>query len=165
MVEWSDEELDKAIAYWQPRSPEKLSREDAREINNNLLAFGRCLLDMDRELRARGIDVLKMPPPKWRLEHGELKGPDRLLVRRYAATNGYTVEFTAVAAKKVAGLKTRWRVRVSRGSEVEGGDDWIVRTPEIEGVVEEVASRPESSPSRHSASSKQAHAEGSNTML
>ncbi len=62
-MEWTDQELDETIAHWQPRYPnEKLTREDAREINQNLLNFAKCILDIDRDMRAPAHERLDFLP-------------------------------------------------------------------------------------------------------
>lgn len=50
-IESSDDEqhLDKSLAYWQARSPEPLTREDAREIRDNLVRFFDLLDRLYRE--------------------------------------------------------------------------------------------------------------------
>jgi hypothetical protein len=40
--------LDETLAFWQPRTTRKLTREDAREINENLTGFFRVLMEWSR---------------------------------------------------------------------------------------------------------------------
>ena len=42
-----DELIDKTLIAWQPRTSRKLSREDAREITENVLGFFSLLLEWD----------------------------------------------------------------------------------------------------------------------
>lgn len=44
--------IDEAVAFWQKRSKRKLSREDGREIVENLTGFFRVLQEWDRAERA-----------------------------------------------------------------------------------------------------------------
>jgi hypothetical protein len=46
---WSDQFLDETIVFWEPRYGRKLTREDAREIAENLTGFFRVLLEWERE--------------------------------------------------------------------------------------------------------------------
>jgi hypothetical protein len=43
----SDNFLDETIAFWQPRMQRELSREDARQISENLSGFFQVLLEWD----------------------------------------------------------------------------------------------------------------------
>jgi hypothetical protein len=45
--------LDHTIEVFQPRTPRKLTREDAREITTNMVAFFRILMEWDQKDRAR----------------------------------------------------------------------------------------------------------------
>lgn len=66
----TDEFLDQTIRFWQPRYPNrKLTREDARQINENLAGFFGLLIKWDREdkhVKAGSIGVAapkQEPPP------------------------------------------------------------------------------------------------------
>jgi len=45
----SDKFLDETIKFWQPRMRRELSREDARQIAENLSGFFRVLLEWDAQ--------------------------------------------------------------------------------------------------------------------
>jgi hypothetical protein len=49
----TSEFLDETIAFWQPRAKRTLTREDAREIIENLTGFFRVLDEWDRAERKR----------------------------------------------------------------------------------------------------------------
>ena len=49
--------LDHTLAVFQPRTSRKLSREDAREIVENLTGFFRVLKDWDKKQKAGGDDA------------------------------------------------------------------------------------------------------------
>ena len=49
----SDEFLDKTIKMFQPHYKEQLTREDAREIIENMVGFFEVLLEWDREEKER----------------------------------------------------------------------------------------------------------------
>jgi len=51
-VSFSKEFLEKTIVFWQPYSREPLTLEDAREICENLTAFAKLLIDLDRKYGA-----------------------------------------------------------------------------------------------------------------
>ncbi len=44
--------LDETISFWQPLSPRKLTREDARQIRENLTGFFRVLAAWEAEKRS-----------------------------------------------------------------------------------------------------------------
>ena len=56
--------LDQAIEFWRPRSPRTLTREDAREIVENLTGFFELLLAWEaaEEEAAQVEDMAKVAP-------------------------------------------------------------------------------------------------------
>jgi len=52
-MEYSDELIKKTIKMWQPYSKEPLTREDAREIIQNVTGFFDILARWDREQKER----------------------------------------------------------------------------------------------------------------
>lgn len=59
--------LDQTLEFWQPRTKRKLTREDAREINENLTGFFRVLMEwarIDRESANAAPNDTKPPPSK-----------------------------------------------------------------------------------------------------
>ena len=44
--------LDRTIAFWQPRTARKLTREDARQMVENVTGFFRVLAEWDAKARA-----------------------------------------------------------------------------------------------------------------
>ena len=45
--------LDKTVAFWQPRTARKLTREDARQMIENISGFFRVLAEWDAKAGAR----------------------------------------------------------------------------------------------------------------
>jgi len=66
----SDKFIDEAIKFWQPRMQRDLSREDARQITENLSGFFRLLLEWDAQ--QHGHDSI---PYAVSDDHGELPMP------------------------------------------------------------------------------------------
>lgn len=56
----SNEHLDEAIKYWEPRYGRKLTHEDAREIVMNLTGFFKILMEWDRRERAKAAEAKKV---------------------------------------------------------------------------------------------------------
>jgi hypothetical protein len=52
----NDNLLGKTLAVWQPRSRRKLSREDVREIAENVTGFFSVLVDWSRVENARPVN-------------------------------------------------------------------------------------------------------------
>ncbi len=52
----SDAALNETIAFWEPVAGRKLSREDARQIRENLKGFFRVLIEWDEAEKAREAD-------------------------------------------------------------------------------------------------------------
>lgn len=53
----SAEQIQDTLAFWQPRTTRKLTEEDARQINENVIGFFRVLREWDRADRiAEGSD-------------------------------------------------------------------------------------------------------------
>ncbi|MHC4122427.1 MAG: hypothetical protein ACYSSI_02545 [Planctomycetota bacterium] len=50
-----NEFLDKTIEHWQPFYKERLSREDAREIIENVCSLFDLLNEIDTELKMKGV--------------------------------------------------------------------------------------------------------------
>lgn len=48
----SEDFIDQTLATWQPRTKRQLTREDGREIIENMTGFFRILLEWDRAERA-----------------------------------------------------------------------------------------------------------------
>jgi hypothetical protein len=67
----SDKFLDETIKFWQPRMQRDLSREDARQITENLNGFFRLLLEWDAQQHRRHDSV----PCAVSNEDGELPMP------------------------------------------------------------------------------------------
>jgi hypothetical protein len=63
----SDKFLDETIKFWQPRMRRELSREDARQIAENLSGFFRVLLEWDAQKQ-----VCHESSPYAVSNHGEL---------------------------------------------------------------------------------------------
>jgi len=53
--------IDSAIRFWQPRSPRPLSREDAREIVENITGFFSVLLEWEEQDRAQRQKEIDSP--------------------------------------------------------------------------------------------------------
>ena len=53
MGEYSDEYLKKTIEVWQPHFKEKLTKEQAREICNNVLGLYKTILESEIELKKK----------------------------------------------------------------------------------------------------------------
>jgi hypothetical protein len=49
----SDKFLDETVKFWEPRVQRDLSREDARQITENLSGFFRLLLEWDAQQQVR----------------------------------------------------------------------------------------------------------------
>ena len=64
----SDEFLDETIKFWQPRMQRDLSREDARQITENLSGFFRLLLEWDAQQQGGNNRI----PSAVSDDHGEL---------------------------------------------------------------------------------------------
>ncbi|MCG3151374.1 MAG: hypothetical protein GEEBNDBF_00645 [bacterium] len=62
MPEPSPDLIDQTLAVWQPRSPKQLTREDARQILENVTGFFDVLLEWEAAARTPELDPTNSKP-------------------------------------------------------------------------------------------------------